>query len=178
MPPARDASGRFIKTSVTGLIETQEKLQQAIVELQGQPMLDAMTSAVLIVEGDAKRNAPVDNGMLRNSISHELRVESLGGEKTIQGVVGSAQPQAVWMEMGTGLPAGHARVKMPPPSALEVWARRHGLDAFLVARSIWKRGGLEPRRFLQKAFDDNRQKIVDLIGGAVSSIVQRANGGS
>lgn len=175
--PPRDASGKFIKVSMRGEIETQKRLVQAVADLKGQPMKDAMTTATLLVERDAKIGAPVDMGILRASLTHELRVSGLGKQQALQGVVGSAKPQALWMEMGTGLPAGHARVKFPPPSAFEVWARRHGFaSGYIVARAIWKRGGLEPRRYLQKAFDKNRQAIISLIGDAVAKISQKANG--
>jgi hypothetical protein len=136
-----------------------------------------MLTATLLVERSAKLKAPVDNGLLRASITHEIRTAGLSGQQTVQGVVGSNKQNAVFMELGTGTFAGHPRVKMPPPSVLEVWAKRHNLNAFLVARAIWKAGGLKPRKFLQNAFEENISAIKQLIGDAVSGIVNRANGG-
>lgn len=56
-----------------------------------------LESACLFVEGDAKKRAPVDTGMLRNSISHRVRKEGL---KAI-GEVGTATEYAVPIEFGT-----------------------------------------------------------------------------
>lgn len=78
-----------------------------------------------------------------------------------------------YMELGTGIPAGNPKVHWPPAAALEVWANRHGTTGFLVARAIGRRGGLKPRKFLQKAFDQNREKIIELIGNGVSKIVRK-----
>ena len=162
--------------SVDGLIQTQQNVQQAAADLYGQPMLDAMLTAVLLVEASAKQYAPVDTGDLRASISHQV-VSGISGEPGVQGIVGSNKMQALWMEQGTGTFAGHAAVKMPPPSALDVWASRHGTTGRAVAWAIYKAGGLKARHFFQRAFDDNQQRIIDLLGQAVSAIVDKANGG-
>lgn len=155
-----------VDITVRGLIETQRNLEQAAADIHGQPMMDAMHKATLIVEADAKRNAPVDTGRLRASIVSEVRVES-SAAKTVQGVVGSNVSYAAAMELGS-------RPHWPPIGAIQTWADRHGLSAFLVARAI-SRHGTKPRLYLQRALDSNRTRIVDLLGEGVRTIVAKAN---
>lgn len=156
----------MMNLSVRGLIEVQRNLERAAAELHGEQMLAGMKKAALLVEGDAKRNAPVDMGLLRASITHEIRTEGAGG-RTVTGVVGSNKTYAAAMELGS-------RPHWPPVEALQVWARRHGMDAFLVARAISRRG-TKPRLYLQRAFESNKPRIVDILGQAVSGVVRKAN---
>lgn len=158
---------------VRGEIEARDKLLQTARDLNGAPFMASMTEAALIVERSAKQNAPVDTGRLRGSIAHEVRTSSaLGGGVNVQGVVGSNVKYAPYMELGTGTFVGRPRY-FPPPSALEVWAKRHGTTAHAVAFAIWKRGGLKPRRYLQRAFEDNKARIVAILGRGVSGIVRK-----
>lgn len=139
-------------------------------EIHGNRMVNAMQRATLIVLRDAKRNAPVDTGRLRSSLTNE--VKSIGVmTKTLQGIVGTTVDYAPYMEHGTGTPAGNAPVRMPPPRALQGWARRHGTNAFVVARAIYRRGGLEPRRFLQRALDDNERRIFEILANETRAII-------
>lgn len=152
-----------VDISVRGLVETQRALTKIAENLHGRPMLDGMRSATLLVERDAKRNAPVDVGDLRRSITSEVRVEGLGGQ-TVKGVVGSNKVHAAAMEVGT-------RPHWPPPGVLDAWARRHGVNPYLVARAISRRG-TRPRRYLQRAFEDNKPRIVRILGDTVGEIVK------
>ena len=176
MPPQRDARGRFISGGATpavsvdarGLIEARRDMERIAADLHGRPMLDAMHRATFIVEADAKRLAPVDTGRLRASIASEVRTEG----KDVKGVVGSALAYAPHMELGTGTFVGRPR-HFPPPRALEVWARRHGLpNGFVAARAIYRAGGLRPRRFLQRAFEQNQARIVRILGDGVKGIIE------
>lgn len=143
---------------IQGLFEAQQQFEQAARAMQGDAMLNAIRSSTLLVEADAKRNAPVDTGRLRASITPTVRVEG----KVVQGVVGSNVVYAPFMELGT-------RPHWPPIAALEVWARRHGTSAFVVARSIAVKG-LKARKFLQNALIKNAAAIRAKIRAAVKSI--------
>lgn len=158
-----------IKSEIRGLKEVEEKMNQVTHDVGGGVMQDAFRSAANLVSRDAKLLAPVDRGELRASITPTVRLEG----KTIVGVVGSKLFYAPYMELGTGTPAGHS-AHYPPPDALNVWARRHGIaNGFIVAQAIWKRGGLQPRRFLQKAFEQNQSAIIKLIEDARDKIVKK-----
>jgi hypothetical protein len=59
--------------------------------------------------------------------------------------------------------------RMPPPAALEGWARRKTGSisaAFLIARAIGRRG-TRPQPYLKPALDRNRQAIGREMGVAV-----------
>lgn len=150
-----------IDHEVKGAIEAQRKAEQVMRDLHGSPMVEAMRNAALIVQRDAMVNAPVDTGRLRASITPDVR---MAGNDVI-GVVGSNVIHAPFMELGT-------RPHWPPISALETWARRHGMNAYVVARAIARRG-LKARRYLQRAFEDNRTRILEAIERGVRGIVER-----
>jgi phage gpG-like protein len=152
-----------IRAEIKGLRDTQRNMEQAVKDLHGGPMLNAMRDATLMVTRDAKKNAPVDTGRLRASITPEV----IDVGETIRGVVGSNVSYAPYVELGT-------RPHWPPIAALEVWARRHGVSAFLVARAISRRG-TKPVEYLQRAFDANKGRIELKINQAVTGIIKSAN---
>ena len=125
----------------------------------GRGLTEPMRKATMLVTRDAKINAPVDTGNLRSSISPEIKAHG----NTIEGIVGTPVKYAPFMELGT-------RAHFPPISALQVWARRHGISAFLVARAIARRG-LKPRKFLQRAYDSNVWTIQQLFDDYIKKLV-------
>jgi HK97 gp10 family phage protein len=154
---------------VIGVEEVEAKLKQVADDLGGGPMVDAMKNASLIVMRDARKLSPVDTGRLRASIAPDVRREG----KSVMGVVGSNVKYAPFQELGTGTQAGRGR-HWPPAEALETWARRHGFaSGFIVARAIGLRGGLKAKRFLQRAVEQNKDKIVKLVDNAVKKIVDK-----
>lgn len=147
-----------MQISFKGLDETIVNLDRT-----GRDVKDTsepMRQATALVAGDAKRNAPVDRGVTRSSITPS--VESRNNSTT--GVVGSNQMPALYMEKGT-------RPHWPPLAALEAWARRHGTTAFLVARAISRRG-TKARLFLQKALDSNQSRIVRLFNDYIKRVTK------
>ena len=125
---------------------------------------EGIGKSVIDIEGSAKRNAPVDTGLLRSSIGHE--VKSTFGE--ITGIIGTDVEYAPHMEYGT------THTRMPPPSALDVWARRHGFpNGFVVARAILRKGGLRARRFMQKAFDQHKHEVQPNLEAAFARALKR-----
>jgi hypothetical protein len=87
--------------------------------------------------------------------------QSLVGETAgISGRVYSPLPYASPMEAGR-----RAGARMPPPSALTGWMRRHGIPtsaAFVVARSIGRRG-IPGRFYLQRAYQAMAAELGDVI---------------
>jgi len=155
------------KMEVRGLVEAQKKMKQVIKDVHGGRLSSAMDTATQLVTRDAKLLAPVDTNRLRSSITPEVRTDG----KTLEGVVGSNVSYAAATEGGTGTPAGHSP-HYPPPAALDRWARRHGFSSgFVVARAIWRRGGLKPRKYLQRGFDQNKPAIQRLLEDAVKKAV-------
>ena len=150
-----------LRTEIHGLKEAQAKMEQVVKDLNGAPYLNAMRDATLLVTRDAKINAPVDTGRLRASITPEVKQRW----RRVEGVVGSNVKYAPYVELGT-------RPHWPPPGALATWARRHGIDEFLVQRAIGRRG-TKAVEFLKRAFEDNSERIVALLGHAVGRIVRK-----
>jgi hypothetical protein len=160
-----------MNVGVKGLEEVQAKMTQMLSDLHGQPMLRGMRDATLLVQRDARLNAPVDTGRLRASILPEIRTM----HNEIQGVVGTPVTYAPPIEEG-------ARAHWPPPGALEPWARRHGIPEFLVRRSIgtfgiskmaYRKLGTKGFRMFERAVEENLDKIANLIGRAVGYVVNR-----
>ena len=157
---------------VRGAEEVRQKAERIEHDLNGPPMVAGMTKAVFVVEASAKRNAPKDTGVGAASITSEIRQR----DTVIEGVVGTPKPYMAYMELGTGLvrQGGGGKRHWPPGPALDTWAKRHGFESgYVVARIIGLRGGLRPRKYLQMAFERNRDRIIGFIGAAVGKIVVR-----
>ena len=157
------------KTYVKGLRETQRNMERIVKQLSGNPILEAMGKAVLLVEGKAKRNVPVDRGALRASITPDVQRR----DTMVIGVVGSNLVYAPYQEFGT-------RPFWPPWRPLYEWARRKvkgdlkaaGALAAGARRSI-ARYGIKAKRFLQTAFEDSKSDIIRLFNRVVNDIVGR-----
>lgn len=138
--------------------ELQERLE-AVPEALTNTLTDAIVDIGARLQGAAAENAPVDTGQLRASL--EFSYEEHDGSFRL--VVGSNHPGAGAMEAGTD--PGH----FPPPSELRDWARRVLGDesaAFPVARAIAETG-LEGRRYLRDAFEDNMDYIISRLNDGV-----------
>lgn len=157
-----------IRTYVKGLRETQQNLERIIKDLSGNPILEAMGKAVLLVEGKAKKNVPVDRGALRASITPDVSSTAT----TVQGIVGSNLKYAPFIELGT-------RPFWTPWKPLYDWARRKvggnlkaaGALAAAARRSIAQKG-IAARHYLQNAFDDSKNDIIRIFDQTIKRIIQ------
>ena len=147
-----------VQLDVRGLEEVQAEMERVARDLAGGPMVDAMQQAALLVQRDAKINAPVDTGRLRASITPEVRPHG----NTVRGVVGSNVKYAPYVELGT-------RPHWPPPGALQPWARRHGISEYLVRRAIGMRG-TKAVKYLERAVTENADRIHRILNSAVGRI--------
>lgn len=151
------------KFEIKGLIETKRKMEQVIFELKGKELMGAMQYSVLLVLRQSKQNAPVNTGQLQNSITGVI--ENNPFNNSIQGIVGTNVNYAIHMEMGT-------RPHKPPVSALKLWAKRKGLNPFIIARVISKKG-VKGRRGFQRAYESNLHTIQGIFNNKVKSIVEK-----
>lgn len=180
-PPPKGSS--LLSTEIKGANELKQKLEQVARDVHGVPMFNTMRKATLMVTRSAKINLStpttgvkfptVNSGQLRNSITPEVYTKN----NILRGVVGSNLKQAPFMELGTGIPAGRPK-HVPPIAVLERWVSQKNrggkkLNAYLVQRAIAKRGGLMPRKYLQRAFNDNKSEIEDMFGKTVKGIVNK-----
>lgn len=168
---------------IRGLEETKRKLEQVAGDIHGKPMVNAMKKSVLLIERSAKINLSkptegvqyptVNFGRLRNSITGEVYSK----RDTLYGVTGTNVKHAPYMELGTGIPAGRPRTA-PPYRVIKQWAEQKSrggkkVNAYLAWRAIKKRGGLKPRKYLQRAFDQNKREIEELLDKTVSAVVRK-----
>jgi len=160
----------MVDYKVQGEIELQEKINQMIRDLHGQPVLDAMRQSTLEVEGEAKNNlvswqnkqvGGVDRGDLRSSITPEVTTR---GDVVI-GIVGSKLEYAPHVEYD-------CRKHFPPISALTLWAERHHTSAYLVAISIARKGTIG-KKYIRNAIEKKRQTIHDLFKKAAGDVVNK-----
>jgi HK97 gp10 family phage protein len=159
----------LIKAEIKGLKEVQAKMEQVVRDITGTPMLNAMRKATLIVMRDARKNAPVDRGRLRASITPEVVTQA----NVVQGIVGSNVVYAPFVELGT-------RPHTPPWTPIFEWAMRKlkgdrsGARALAasVRASIRARGTIA-KRYLERALEDNAPKIFKILGNVVTTIVEK-----
>lgn len=119
-----------IEMNVAALLSSglQQKIQKQL-DIAGQ-----------IVENDAKRNCPVDDGTLRASITHVTFGNTC--------MIGTAVEYAGYVEKGTGLYAadGNGRKEVP-------WR-------YQTPDGKWhSTEGQKPKPYLQPAIDNNLDKI-------------------
>lgn len=147
---------------VKGLERWEAKLGQVEQDLGRHGEVgDGMVAATMLVARTAKQLAPVDLGDLRADIQPDVRTVRSG----LEGVVGNIKKHAPFMEEGT-------EPHWPPPSALEVWAARHGTTAYVVCRAIGIRGN-RAIRYLERGLTENAAKIYSLLGRAVTALVRK-----
>lgn len=132
-----------------------------------------------IIVKKAVGKAPVDTGLLRASLAHEVKEDN----EQIMIDVGSNVEYAIFVEYGTGAltdwPGGGKGYHFPPPAKLERWAQRHGFPpggGFVVARAIARRGGLPPKRYIRDAIDESIADI-EKMAQAVAQDIEREFGG-
>jgi hypothetical protein len=147
-------------------------------------MRQTMQTSLLMVEADARRNAPQDTRRLAGSITNEIR----GAGLAIEGRVGPSVRYGAAVEFGAHFPD-----KGPPPQALVGWVRRHwatGLpgrgaarERALLGRAIFlsrriKQRGLRARPYLRPAYESNRAAIAGLFARMGVRVTAELAGGS
>lgn len=144
-----------LSIEIKGLEETQREMARMVEQLHGKPMLEGMRDATLLVQRDSRKYAPVDTGRLRASIVPEVRAH---GDEVV-GVVGSNVVYAPYQELGT-------KPHFVPAKYIGVWASRHGFGFTGLPVSG------KAKRFLERAFNQNKDRIARLIGNVVGKIVK------
>ena len=159
------------------------RLQQFPQNLEAN-MRVAMEASLLMVERDARRNAPQDTRRLAGSITSQIRGTGLA----LVGQVGPSVRYGAPVEFGAHFPA-----KGPPPQALVGWVRRHwgaGLPSRGAARerallsrarylsALIKRRGLRARPYLRPAYESNRAAITAVFARMGVRVVAQLAGGN
>lgn len=140
-------------------------------KILSRPLRNFFNRSSETVKNNIKPLTPVDRGRLRSSMSHVVDSSS----PPLWARIGTNVKYAKPVEFGTGklsdAPDSSNRRYFPPPSALDVWAKRHGFTSgYQVAFAIWKRGGTAPRRMMRDGFDASVQKINSFLADAAREI--------
>ena len=139
-------------------------------EIVKREMLKGVDRLTFAGQAISQKEAPVDTGTLRRSITQQ-KATFAGGEA--RGAWGTNLPYARPMEEGR-----RAGAPMPPAGVLLGWMRRHGADAkaeFVIRRAIGRKG-ITGKHYMQKGrlqiqpkvkaeFEAVAQRIVDAMGG-------------
>ena len=140
-----------------------------------QKVLEAtMHQATLLVQREWQESMPRVSGLTARSITSDVASTPAG----VLGIVGSSQPSALFIELGT-------QPHMPPIAAMEPWVKavlgiRDPKEvkrvAFLVARKI-AREGTEPQRPMERAALSTRSQVIAMFEVAAGQILQFITGG-
>lgn len=119
----------------------------------------AISRSLLRILAQEKLEAPFGmSGILRDNWATQL------GRFT--GSIKALAPYAAYVHFGT-------RPHMPPVSAIEPWAKKHGLNPWAVAKSIAKKG-TKANPFLQRAVDKTQaaveQEFATALAGAMAEV--------
>lgn len=125
------------------------------------PLRTFMEAALFTIEAEAKPLIPRDTGYLSRSLQTQI-------QGTV-GTLGTNAPNALYVHGRPPNPPARSRPHWPPIAAVTPWARRHGMDPFLVARAISRRGTkLTP--FLSLAVRQSEAAIAGLVRRMASDI--------
>lgn len=132
----------------------------------------AMGESVITVQSQARKDAPVNIGELRNSIATEVR--TLGGA-SIEGAVGTNLKYGPAVELG-------ARPHWAPLAPILFWVQRKaglsGRDAMrqaILIQRIIARSGTRAQPFLVPALEKSQDKIVGFFNAAIKRALDRVS---
>lgn len=114
-------------------------------------MISAMQQACNLVESAAKDKAPKDTGALRRSITS--KVEATGN--SIEGIVFTPLEYAPYVEYGTGLYSESSNGRKTP------WVYMDDKGNYHYTR------GQHPQPYMRPALEENKDKIINMIKGAL-----------
>lgn len=117
-----------------------------------QEIASNLEKCCLMVVASAKEKCPVDEGILRASITHEVKVK----EKELVGVVGSNLEYAPYVHYGTGIYAKDGKGRKTP----WLWqGHSKKYKGWHLTR------GQKPQPFLEEAINENKDKISKVLSG-------------
>ena len=129
-----------------------EGLEEVLSGLDGlintQNIEKALGKACALVEAEAKKKAPKDNGELRRSITSKV--------EDTQGIVFTPLEYAPYVEYGTGLFAEESGRKDVP------WVYQDDKGEWHSTR------GQKPQPFMRPALDENREEIMRILKEGMS----------
>ena len=143
-------------------------------EVTRRELLTAMTQGTLLVEREVKDGMPRVTGMTAASVASDAFTTPVG----VIGTVGSSQPSASFLELGT-------KPHMPPVEALVPWVKavlgvepkRARSVAYLVARKIARKGTKAQKPF-DKAIAATEGQVLRMFEDAAGRVAVHLAGGA
>lgn len=117
-------------------------------------------AASLLIEAEARTLAPQDTRRLAGSITYQIS----GSGANLTSRIGPSVLYGLYAERG------RRPGRMPPVEALRGWAARHGVNPFVLARSI-ARKGTKAHPYMQPALDKHRRDVDRLMGEVGVTVV-------
>jgi HK97 gp10 family phage protein len=135
-------------------VKNADSLLRKLEAINGDYVKEVLEEACLMVERDAKLLCPVDDGTLRNSITHEVDKDT--------GIVGTNVEYAVYVHQGTGIYA------VNHDGREDRWK-------YQDADGTWHSTiGQAPNPFLDKALQKNKKAIKGLLKRKLEEEVKNA----
>lgn len=125
--------------------EVYLNLQKVIDKLLPDALAKGLEIAGQLVENEAKKNCPVNDGTLRASITHEVNMDNSSVS------IGSNVEYAPFVHEGTG--------QFNPEGRKTPWKYT------TADGEVWTSKGQKPQPFLQDAIDNNMDNIVKKFEG-------------
>lgn len=120
-----------------------QNLDELIENALSRQLKDGLKLATQMIENEAKRKCPVDDGILRASITHGYDPEGL------QSVVGTNVEYAPYVHEGTGIHAKAGRGRRSVP-----WRYKTPDGKWHTTK------GQKPQPFLQEAVNETKEKLL------------------
>jgi len=119
----------------------------------------AVKKGTLVTMRNVMKESPVDTGRNRSAVNAEVT--------SSQGKILPGTKYTKYIEFGTKGPR-----KPPPLRAIQVWAKRHGIPAGALQRSI-ARKGTKPNPHFARGFAMSKAKIEQLFDTALTRTAAR-----
>lgn len=131
------------------LLKELQNLEGKMIE----PVKKGLLAAAIVVQNQARKNAPVDRGELRNKILATGKIEQ--GTRSMTTAVESNAPHAAYVEFGTGIYGPKQARIYPKRARFLAWTGKDGKE--YVRRSI---AGMKARPYLAPAgFGTGREQL-------------------
>lgn len=152
---ARQTGGAHVEIELPGLGRLLDIFEQAGTFGENQ-LKRALNRGAIILQRAERIEAPRDT----SNLAANINIIDLGPMEVM------ISPKANYAE---AIHNGRLPGNPPPASALESWARRKGLNAYAVAKSIGKKG-TKPNPFVARALDSSQQAINDEFDAAADKV--------
>lgn len=143
---------------VGNIDELLQKLDQLGADTPKLFLRRAKAGMVTYVETPAKQNAPKDT----TTLTREIHTETIGDD-TVR--TGTSLKYGIYVEKGTGIYASNGRGRRTPWTYY--YSGRKGLQGFRRTR------GQRPQPYLQPAWDQGKNLVVDSIKEGLRSDIRR-----